>query len=160
MAWLWTFCLSVSLFASAGASAMDFRKEALKIGQQNITVEIAETPEQQEHGLMFRKNLSDKEGMLFVFDDEEIRRFWMKNTLIDLAIGYFDRQKKLIDIQEMKAVGSVMEANPPAYPSRGPAMYALEVPSGWFKKHGIKEGSTFVLESSVKSKNSRRKSGR
>lgn len=160
MAWLWTFCLAVDLiFAPVAAHAMTFKKTGLTIGKEKITVELAESEEQQEHGLMFREKLGDREGMLFVFKDEDTRAFWMKNTLIDLAIGYFDRDKKLVDIQEMKAMGSVMEKRPPTYPSKLPAMYALEVPSGWFKKHGLKEGSTFVLDSDSPVKKTGHKSG-
>ncbi|MBC7742658.1 MAG: DUF192 domain-containing protein [Bdellovibrionaceae bacterium] len=90
---------------------------------------------------MFRKKLGSDEGMLFVFESEGIRTFWMKNTLIDLSIGYFDKSKKLIDIQEMKAMNSVLEKDLPTYPSKSPAMYALEMPTGWFKKNKIKEGA-------------------
>ena len=78
--------------------------------------------------------------MLFIFNEELVREFWMKNTLINLDIGYFDKNKKLIDIQQMKAVTSVMQTDLPRYPSKQPAMYALEMQQTWFKKNKFRYG--------------------
>jgi len=108
-----------------------------------IRVEVAEAPEQHALGLMFREKLENNEGMLFVFPDEKIREFWMKNTLINLDIGYFDKNKKLIDIKQMTAVTSALQTELPAYPSKQPAMYALEMAQGWFKKNKFSEGTKF-----------------
>lgn len=108
-----------------------------------ITVEVARTEQEHARGLMFREKLAKDEGMLFVFENESIREFWMKNTLIDLDIGYFDKNNKLIDIQQMKAVTSIMQTDLPTYPSKKPAQYALEMTKGWFKKNKIEEGAQF-----------------
>ena len=108
-----------------------------------IKVEVAETDAQHEQGLMLRKKLGLNEGMIFVFKDEQIRNFWMKNTIINLSIGYFDKNKKLIDVQEMQATNSMMEQNLPTYPSASPAMFALEMTDGWFKKNKVKIGAQF-----------------
>ncbi len=113
--------------------------------QTKIQAEMAESEAQHEYGLMFRKELGPKEGMLFVFKDELIRSFWMKNTIINLSIGYFNKNKKLIDIQEMKAVTSVLQTDIPTYPSESPAQYALEMPEGWFKKNSIKVGAQLKI---------------
>lgn len=118
-----------------------FRKEKIQIAERIIYVEVAETEAQHERGLMYRKVLPPNEGMLFVFKNESTRYFWMKNTYVDLSIGYFDANKTLVDIQEMKAVTSVMEERPPTYPSQKPAQYALEMPKEWFKKNKIKLGA-------------------
>ena len=83
--------------------------------------------------------------MLFIFPDVQPRGFWMKNTFIPLAIGYFNGKKELIDIQEMAAATSEMQKDYPTYVSKEPAQYALEVPTGWFSKHNIKLGQTFKL---------------
>ena len=80
-----------------------------------------------------------------IFSDEQTRSFWMKNTLIDLDIGYFNNKKVLIDIQQMKAENSVMQLNPPAYPSKQPARYALEMSKGWFKKNNFPEGTALKI---------------
>ena len=123
-----------------------FATGVLKIGKQTLKVEKAETPEEHARGLMFRKTLSEGTGMIFIFSDEAPRSFWMKNTFVPLAIGFFDSQKQLIDIQEMAAATSEMQTDFPSYPSNGPAKYALEVPKGWFSKHKIGIGQKFELK--------------
>lgn len=116
-----------------------FMKKTIKVGDKKLLVEIADTDQKQGYGLMYRTNLAEGTGMLFVFSNEETRMFWMKNTFVPLSIGYFNAQKILIDLKDMKPVKSEMEA-PETYPSSGPAQYALEVPQGWFKKNKIKTG--------------------
>lgn len=139
------FVVNLVLFfpgSSAHPADIPFEKEKITLGGKTILVEIAKTHEQHERGLMYRKNLPENVGMLFVFDDEETRSFWMKNTYVDLSIGYFDKEKGLVDIQEMKAT-SLMDSRPPAYPSARPAMYALEMKKGWFSKNKVKIGQKF-----------------
>lgn len=126
--------------AFANKSTIVFSKQKIKVGKLALTVEIADNSEKSARGLMFRTSLADGTGMLFIFEDEAPRSFWMKNTFIPLSIGYFDQNKKLVDIQDMQPVKSEMEQNPKTYPSASPAKYALEVPKGWFQKHKIKIG--------------------
>lgn len=127
------------------ATEVSFQKKSITIGTVTIQAEIADTPEKTARGLMFRMALEDGHGMLFVFEKEETRNFWMKNTFIPLSIGFFNAKKQLIDVQDMKPVGSEMETNIPSYSSAGPAKYALEVPLGWFTKKKIKFGSRLKL---------------
>lgn len=130
-------------------SNIKFKKATLELkykkNKKTIVVELAEAEEQHARGLMFRTKLKKDEGMLFIFADEQIRQFWMKNTLINLDIGYFDKNKKLIDIQQMSAVTSVMQIDIPTYPSKQPAMYALEMSQGWFKNNKFDEGTIFKI---------------
>lgn len=118
-----------------------FKKGTLKINKRELKIEIAETPSQHAYGLMNRSSLPENHGMLFVFEEEDFRSFWMKNTFVDLSIAYIDKNRKIIEIQDMKAVSSSLDANLPTYPSSGKAMYALEVSQGWFKKNNIKVGN-------------------
>ena len=154
--WLSSFCLASSFLLSVAsiglakdAVSLKFKKQKIELMQKKnkkiITVEIAEAPEQHAQGLMFRKKLKNNEGMLFIFNEELVREFWMKNTLINLDIGYFDKNKKLIDIQQMKAVTSIMQTDLPTYPSKQPAMYALEMQQAWFKKNKFTEGTEFKI---------------
>jgi len=143
--------LLVPAFVQAGslpAATPDvvFKKDTIVLNGKTISVELAETDDQHERGLMFRKSMPENEGMLFIFTGEATRSFWMKNTYIDLSIGYFDKDKNLIDIQEMKAT-SVMEPRPPSYPSVKPAMYALEMNKAWFAKNKVKIGHKFHYKS-------------
>lgn len=115
------------------------------INGKKITVELAETDEQRTQGLMHRKSLPKNQGMLFVFEQEQTLSFWMKNTFIDLSIGFFDQNKKLVDIKEMSAT-SVLQQNFPSYESSKPAKYALEMNKRWFDKNKIKLGSQFIFK--------------
>ncbi len=144
---------SLKAFSLTDNDKVEFKKTELvlfasstaKVGKK-IIVELAESENQHERGLMFRKSLSKNNGMLFVFSDEEVRNFWMKNTLIDLSIGYFNKDKKLIDVQEMKAINSILQRDIPGYPSQGPAQYALEMPAKWFGENHIRIGAVFRLK--------------
>lgn len=127
------------------AAKTKFELKTVIVGGKKIEVEIADSPDKQMQGLMFRQHLDQDRGMLFIFDTEEPRSFWMKNTLIDLSIAYISKKKKIIDIQEMKAT-SVLEIDPPAYPSKAAAQYALEMPRNWFAKNKIKVGDTLQIK--------------
>lgn len=131
--------------AKKKSAEITFAKKKIKIGSKTIAVEIADNHEKQAFGLMHRSSLVTDQGMLFIFPDEQVRSFWMKNTFIPLSIGYFDAQKKLIDIQDMKPAISEMQTDFPSYASSGPAQYALEMSLGWYQKNRIKLGQRFEL---------------
>jgi uncharacterized membrane protein (UPF0127 family) len=121
----------------------NFKKGELHIAGKTVAIEIADTSELRERGLMFRKSLPKDGGMLFIFDDAEIRQFWMMNTLIPLSIGFFDVNKKLVKALEMEP--AVMgERSPPIYSSEKSAQYALEMPKDWFPQNHIKPGTAFT----------------
>lgn len=148
---LWKFCAVITassiLTFSAHAAGPKFKKENIEVGSKKLSIEIAETPAQHEYGLMNRQTLKQDEGMLFIFSDERVLAFWMKNTFVDLSIGFFDDQKVLVDVQEMKAMTSVMDTNVPTYKSAKPARYALEMSKGWFAKNKIKVGDKLKMPS-------------
>jgi uncharacterized membrane protein (UPF0127 family) len=104
-----------------------------------VLVEIARTPNERAEGLMYREDLPDGTGMIFLFDDSQIRSFWMQNTYIPLDIAYMDAGLSVVDIQAMTPLTTE------GYESAAPAMFALEVPQGWFSAHGIGVGSTAEL---------------
>lgn len=143
---LWKFfAASVFLFLPLRgftAESVSFETGKIKLNGKVLGVELAKTEAQHTRGLMFRKSLPQDGGMLFIFPDEQIRYFWMKDTYIDLSIGYFDKNRALVDMQEMAAT-SMMDTRPPSYPSAKPAMYALEMNKGWFKKNKVKLGQKF-----------------
>lgn len=122
---------------------ISFDKQKIKIGSKIIQVEIAKTPDQHQYGLMNRNSLPENNGMLFIFENEQTLSFWMKNTFIDLSIAYIDKNKQIVDIQEMKATNQMMVGDLPSYPSAKPALYALEMNKDWFKKNKIKIGQKF-----------------
>ena len=101
-----------------------------------VEVEIADDTPEQTRGLMERTALGEDRGMLFVYPDEEVRSFWMKNTLIPLSIAFIASDGSIVDLQDMKP----LDDDPPHYVSAEPARYALEVNKGYFEEHGIKVG--------------------
>jgi len=143
--------LSFSGFARAAASNEEiiFKNQKITLGDKTFVVKVAKTQPELERGLMLVTKLGDDEGMLFVFNNEETRFFWMKNTLIDLSIGFFDKNKTLIDVQEMKSGQNIPDSSLPSYGSAKPAMYALEMNKGWFDKNKIKMGSKLKIYSKV-----------
>ena len=103
-------------------------------------VEVAVTEEEHRRGLMFRESLSPDEGMLFVFDDERPRAFWMKNTLIPLDIIWINAKGKVVFIK--KNAHPCGEHLCPSFGPEAPARYVLEINSGMAEKIGMTEGDT------------------
>jgi uncharacterized protein len=106
-----------------------------------VSVEVANTNEQRERGLMFRKHLDDNAGMIFVFPDSEPRNFWMHNTDIPLDMIFADPQ--------FRVIGIVANAAPHTDTMRnveGSSQYVLEVNGGFCAKHGIKPGDHFDFQ--------------
>jgi len=149
---IWLRALAV-LFLSQGAftEEISFEKAEIKVGDKVVHAKIADNDERREHGLMFVKKLGANEGMLFVFEDERVQNFWMKNTVIPLSIGFFDEQGRLIDVQEMKPSPSLMDKDPPTYKSSGTALFVLEMPEGWFKKNHVEVGAVLSIPHPPKS---------
>ena len=101
-----------------------------------VAVELARTSDEQARGLMFRRELPDGRGMLFLFERAEIRRFWMKNTLIPLDMIFLDEKRQIVGVEENTV--------PHDEASRGPdepAQYVLEVPGGYARRHGLGPGA-------------------
>jgi uncharacterized membrane protein (UPF0127 family) len=113
------------------------------VGGHEVMVEIAQKEKDRNRGLMYRQKLEEGTGMLFIFDREQILSFWMKNTFIPLSIGFFTKDKVLVNTLDMVPVESEMVQKLPSYRSTKRAKYALEVPKGWFRKKGIKPGQKF-----------------
>ncbi|MEX2526292.1 MAG: DUF192 domain-containing protein [Gemmatimonadota bacterium] len=108
-------------------------------GADTVVAEVAATADARARGLMHRESLPHGTGMLFVFPDSQTRSFWMRNTFIPLDIAYLDSSLRIVDIQAMEPEDENL------YPSAAPAMYALEVPQGWFAGKEISVGATAEL---------------
>ena len=109
-------------------------KIPLYIGQKEIWVEVAKTPEERNQGLMGRKYLGKDEGMLFIFEAEDYHGFWMKNTFIPLSIAFVEKNGRIVWITDMKPL--TLDSHVPPQP----ILYALEMNKSWFASHGIKAG--------------------
>ena len=86
---------------------------------------------------MFRQELEENAGMLFVFDREDTHSFWMKNTYLPLSIAFIDEGGRILQIKKMKPLDEKIH-----YISKAPIRYALEVNQGWFEKYQINIGDT------------------
>ena len=109
-------------------------------------IELADDDNERAMGLMYRKQMADEEGMLFIFPNSQYRAFWMKNTLIPLDILYFDQNRKLINISENTPPCKNTTTRCPNYPSKKPAKYVLEINAGLSKKHGFNAGDELRIE--------------
>ncbi len=104
-----------------------------------VNAEVADTPDAWGRGLMFRTSLDDNGGMIFMFSDEQPRTFWMKNTLIPLDMIFISTSNQIVDI---KKNFEPCRADPcPAYTSRLPARYVLEVNGGFADRNGVEVGN-------------------
>jgi uncharacterized membrane protein (UPF0127 family) len=133
----WAAGLAALLLAAVAQGADGPQKLAairLQAGIHNISAELAATPEQREIGLMNRSAMGANEGMLFVFERAGQQCFWMKNTLIPLAIAFLADDGSIVNIDSMKP----QTLDP--HCSEKPVRYVLEMNEGWFAKRGIKAG--------------------
>jgi uncharacterized membrane protein (UPF0127 family) len=101
-----------------------------------FTLELARTPGEQNKGLMFRDSLPVDRGMLFVFDGDEIRHFWMLNTRIPLDMIFIDSGLKVVHIHHQ-----AVPHDTTAISSRTPARYVLEVIGGRASQCSIEKGT-------------------
>jgi uncharacterized membrane protein (UPF0127 family) len=111
----------------------------MRIGKQTYNLEVARTETQQEKGLMKRDSMPDDHGMIFVFPDEEMRSFWMKNTRFPLDILFVGAGGKVVSIHQMRAYD---ESNTS---SDLPAQYAIELNKGQAGASGVKVGDVLDI---------------
>ncbi len=105
----------------------------------NFTVEVAQTPEEQAQGLMFRERLGPNEGMLFPFNPPRPASFWMKNTLIPLDMIFIGTDGKIESIAANTAPQSLKPVE-----SRGSVAAVLELAGGRAAELGLEEGDSVV----------------
>ena len=109
-------------------------------GAHQVEVEVAANSTARQRGLMWRSQLAEGQGMLFIFPQEEEQNFWMKNTLIPLDMVFIGK--------DLRVNGVVRRAVPGDLSPRGvgkPGVYVLEVPGGWAEKIGLALGSKVDL---------------
>lgn len=135
---------STTPFASESDSTSVFTGEILfKQQSRKLNVFIAATPELREKGLMFQTQLSNENGMLFVFETQSIQHVWMKNTLIPLDILFLS-QEGIIQTMLENLLPCQTDACQ-IYASGLPATYMLEVNAGFIKSNHIKVGEKIQL---------------
>lgn len=136
------FALCILLSVSCQAKSLPVKE--LKITRADgtsvtVKAELAVKAAERNRGFMFRKNIPDGTGMLFVFENDQILSFWMKNTPHPLSIAYIDYKGQIRNIFDMTPFS---EAN---ITSTVSVRYALEVPQGWYEKNSINCGDRLEL---------------
>jgi uncharacterized membrane protein (UPF0127 family) len=114
----------------------DDQLDFLREGEAYLTIdiEIAATDSARTRGLMQRKGLPERSGMLFVFDFEEPQSFWMANTPLALDLMFVNADSQIVDIAKY-----ARPLSPDPISSKAPAQYVIEVPAGFTDAQGIIE---------------------
>ncbi len=143
--------LAAACGASPGSSAPPAATPTAAAGPAAVlpsgarySLELALTPEDQAQGLMFRENLPDRTGMLFVFPEDAPHHFWMKNTMIPLDMIWMDASGRVVYVS---ANTPPCKADPcPTYGPDGKVRLVLEIAGGMAAKEGVAAGTTLKLE--------------
>lgn len=125
------------LLAPVSVAGADLGRLSIETGAgtREFSVELAVTEEQHQRGLMFREEMADDAGMLFLFGDRRHRVFWMKNTLIPLDILFIDAGGRIMKVHHRAVPGSLE-----TIASDYPVVAVLEINGGLARKLGIKAG--------------------
>jgi len=104
----------------------------------DLTVEVADDPNERATGLMYGSSLKEGRGMWFIFEDEVVRRFWMKNMEFPIDIMYLNSEK---EIRSFIQNAQPCTSDPcEMYLSESAAQYVLEVPAGFIEENGVEVG--------------------
>jgi len=108
-----------------------------------LTVELARTAAERSRGLMFREELAEERGMLFVHQGETKGGFWMKDTKIALSIAFIAGDGTILETQDMEPLSKALHRPVRTY------RWALEVNQGWFERHGLGSGDRVEIPADV-----------
>lgn len=113
---------------------------SVDVAGHSVKAEVARSEEEQSRGLMYRRALGKNEGMLFVYEDDRVLTFWMKNTFVPLDILYLKADHTVATIKQMNPQTTRTHSSEVA------VRYALEVNQGWAKKNGVEPGAEVAFE--------------
>lgn len=138
----WLAVITLALLLAVGLPLrgnQNFPRETILIETSkqpiDLLVEIADSPAERTQGLMYRKSIGEKEGMLFLFDKEQMVSMWMKNTYLPLDMLFIDRIGTI-----KKIVRSTTPHSLELISSGIPVLAILELPAGTADKFSIEEG--------------------
>lgn len=117
-----------------GSPQTQLQRITLTAGIHQMDIQVALTPEQHQIGLMYRSEMPQGEGMLFVFQAHGKQCFWMKNTLLPLTAAFIADDGSIVNLEDMKPQTT------DSHCSLKPVRYVLEMNQGWFAKKGLKPG--------------------
>jgi uncharacterized membrane protein (UPF0127 family) len=131
---LWLLCFSAVPSLAQDQAQRNLPRARIQAGMYQIDAQLAVTPAQREIGLMFRSEMPQHEGMLFVFEQPSEQCFWMKNTILPLTAAFVADDGTIVNLADMKP--QTTESHCSAKPVR----FVLEMNQGWFGKKAIKAG--------------------
>jgi uncharacterized membrane protein (UPF0127 family) len=135
LAWCMLFCtFAAGAQAPTPSPQLHLARTQLTAGMHRLDVQLAQTPEQHQIGLMWRKDMPAHEGMLFVFEHASIQCFWMRNTLIPLTAAFVEDDGTIVNLADMQPQSD------DSHCSSKPVRLVLEMNQGWFAKRQIKPG--------------------
>ena len=129
-----TVCVGVKPAGAQADQPQSLPMTTLTAGMHRIQAQLAQSPQQRQTGLMFRREMPTQEGMLFVFEQASAQCFWMRNTLIPLSIAFLAEDGTVVNIEDMSP------RSDDSHCSAKPVRFALEMNRGWFAKRGVKPG--------------------
>jgi uncharacterized protein len=130
-------CISMVVMTTACIAGCQARlpRVMLQASGQELTVEVARTDAERERGLMGRRGIGPREGMIFVFDRDDHLSFWMKNTPTALSIAFLSADGKVLQIEDMEPFSEKIIR------SKLSARYAVEMRQGAFAEMHVTEGT-------------------
>lgn len=117
-----------------GSPQLNLPRITLNAGMHLIQVQVAQDFEQRQIGLMWRKEMPQNEGMLFVFEQAAVQCFWMRNTLLPLTAAFVADDGTIVNLADMKPQSD------DSHCSKKPVRFVLEMNKGWFAKRNIQAG--------------------
>ena len=117
-----------------GQAQMNLPRAKLQAGMHQLDVQLALTPDQRQIGLMYRVDMPQHEGMLFVFEQATQQCFWMKNTPLPLTAAFVADDGTIINLADMQPQST------DSHCSAKPVRFVLEMNQGWFARKSIKAG--------------------
>ncbi len=132
---LFALCVSFAAISRAQEAQTQLPRVRISAGMYQIDAQVAQTPRQREIGLMFRKEMPETEGMIFVFEQPATQCFWMKNTLLPLTAAFVADDGRIVNLADMRPMTEESHC------SKEPVRFVLEMNQGWFAKKNIKAGT-------------------
>ena len=114
-----------------------------------VTLRVADEREERRKGLMYRQSLSNRSGMIFVYDDAAPRTFWMKNTYVPLDIIFVAPNGTVLNVAHAQPQPNASDSEVDRYSSEGEAMYVVELPRGFANETGVSPGTQLVFNGTV-----------
>ncbi|WP_158059176.1 DUF192 domain-containing protein [Halorussus halophilus] len=111
----------------------------------SVSLEVANSPDERRTGLMHRRSLAEKHGMVFVYEDAAPRTFWMKNTYVALDMIFVAANGTVVNVEHATPQPNASESELARYHSEGDAKYVVELPRGFANRTGVEAGTRLVF---------------